>query len=481
MLFSSLLFLLLYLPLVVVLSLPGNRRWQNGWLLFASLLFHAWGGFSYTLLLWASIGFNFLLGRRIEREQTAGRAAKKTLWLGVGLNLGLLVVFKYTVFFGENVNALLQLTRIPPFELPRIALPLGISFYTFQGLSYLIDVYRGEVRAQASLARLGLFISFFPQLIAGPIVRYRTFVDQLTERVRSWDRFAAGTERFIWGLSKKVLLANNFGRVADELFALDSGSLSPAAAWTGLLCYSLQIYYDFSGYSDMAIGLGRLFGFELPENFNYPYAARSVRDFWRRWHITLGAWFRDYVYLPLGGSRVGSGRTYRNLLIVFVLTGLWHGAAWTFLLWGLWHGACIVAERRLGPPPPGGGGRLRRAAAHLYLPLSVGLAWVLFRSESLGQAVNYYAALLGGAATPQPFDWAGHANTELYGALFIGLLGCTTVAGRAGEWVLNWAGRSVLRTELAGLIRLGVSLFLLTYCLLELSVDAYNPFIYFRF
>ncbi|MGB3546037.1 MAG: MBOAT family O-acyltransferase, partial [Saprospiraceae bacterium] len=340
MLFSSLLFLLLYLPLVVVLSLPGNRRWQNGWLLFASLLFHAWGGFSYTLLLWASIGFNFLLGRRIEREQTAGRAAKKTLWLGVGLNLGLLVVFKYTVFFGENVNALLQLTRIPPFELPRIALPLGISFYTFQGLSYLIDVYRGEVRAQASLARLGLFISFFPQLIAGPIVRYRTFVDQLTERVRSWDRFAAGTERFIWGLSKKVLLANNFGRVADELFVLDSGSLSPAAAWTGLLCYSLQIYYDFSGYSDMAIGLGRLFGFELPENFNYPYAARSVRDFWRRWHITLGAWFRDYVYLPLGGSRVGSGRTYRNLLIVFVLTGLWHGAAWTFLLWGLWHGAC---------------------------------------------------------------------------------------------------------------------------------------------
>lgn len=436
---------------------------------------YAWGGVSYTGILLGSIVGNYGVGRLLERPE-------KRVWLTVGIaaNLAILAYFKYATFAVRQANDVLQGLGAPGWEVPRTALPLGISFYTFQAVSYLIDTYRGTTPAQRNPLRLGLYVSFFPQLIAGPIVRYRDLDRQLAVRSVSWEKTATGLERFLSGLSKKVLIANTLATVTEEIFALDFTTMSAPTALAGVLLYAAQLYYDFSGYSDMAIGLGLLFGFRLPENFNFPYASVSIRDFWRRWHITLGAWFRDYLYLPLGGSRGGRWQTIRNLLLVFVATGLWHGAAWSFVLWGLWHGLFIVLERQRWWPFGG----------VLYALPVVLLGWVLFRTESLGLSLRYYAALFGRNDATVAFDWPFYWSAEQTIAAAIAAAGCwpwwqrisnalppmTSPRSRGEGPAERRPGRIIF--PLAKIIGL-LALFLL--CTNALVNNNLNPFIYFRF
>lgn len=446
------------------------RNWQNGWLLVFSLLVYAWGGVSYTGVLLGSIVLNYVVGLRLT-----GVHKKRWLVLGILLNLATLAIFKYTVFAVGEANDLLRLVRIPAFELPKIALPLGISFYTFQAMSYLVDTYRGTTPPQRSLFRLGLYISFFPQLIAGPIVRYQDMDEQIAARQRSWDKTAEGLRRFIVGLAKKVLIANTLATVGDEIFALDFATMDALTAWVGALLYAGQIYYDFSGYSDMAIGLGLLFGFRLPENFDHPYASKSIREFWRRWHITLGAWFRDYLYLPLGGNRGNNWQTMRNLLLVFLATGFWHGAAWAFVLWGLWHGVFIVLERQRWWPE----GNV------LYAFVVVLLGWVLFRAESAALAGEYYLAMFGLNGETVAFDWGFYWNREVtvVSLVAVGLAGDWGITGTSVEVPENKTGTSTDVPEKPILDLLHLTL-LLTLFLLSLNAlvnNNLNPFIYFRF
>ncbi|GJM33716.1 MAG: alginate O-acetyltransferase [Saprospiraceae bacterium] len=476
MLFSSLLFLYVFLPVVLLLILLSPRRWHNGILLVASLFFYTWGGVSYSILLLGSILVNYLVGKGIGHAATK---AKKKRWLVLGLavNLALLVAFKYAHFLVENLNLLFnekdQLTLHP------IALPLGISFFTFQAISYLVDVYAKRTPAQQNLPRLALYISLFPQLIAGPIVRYHDIADQIRQRSLSWVLFASGIERFILGLGKKVLLANNFAQLADDIFAVAPENLDPLTAWVGLIMYSLQIYFDFSGYSDMAIGLGRMFGFHIPENFNFPYIARSIREFWRRWHISLSQWFRDYLYIPLGGNRYGPVRTYFNLLIVFFLTGLWHGASWNFVIWGLLHGFFMIIER-LGFERFLA--RLGWGISHVYTLLVVLLAWVFFRAPDLPHALGYLQALFQpGPATGFHFDLAFYFGYELCMALALALLAATPLF----RWMhQQFNARLAKAPSLLGIYDVFTSLGLMViflYCTMNLVTSAYNPFIYFRF
>lgn len=475
MLFSSLFFLYVFLPAIIILIVVSPKRWHNALLLLASLIFYAWGGVSYSLLLVGSILVNYGIGISIDR---AGNTRLKKKWLIIGLivNIGLLVVFKYTNFLLENINQ--WLPRAQQIDFKPIILPLGISFFTFQAISYIVDVYQGRTPAQRRLHRLALYISLFPQLIAGPIVRYHDIADQIRQRRISWPLFASGVERFIVGLGKKVLLANNFAPLADDIFIVAPQNLDPLSAWMGVLMYSLQIYFDFSGYSDMAIGLGRMFGFQIPENFNFPYISRSVREFWRRWHISLSQWFRDYLYIPLGGNRKGTNRTYFNLFIVFLLTGLWHGAAWNFLLWGLLHGAFMILER-IGLEKV-----LRKAGripAHVYAILVITLAWVLFRAPNLNHAWHYYRALIGLGSNPDvPFDLAFYFGPELWLALGIGLFASTPVFRTLSQYLERriWGKFPAMTYQL--LTTLGLILIFL-YCTMELATEAYNPFIYFRF
>lgn len=339
MVFSSIVFLWVFLPLVFVINLFMAGRLSNVFLLLASLIFYAWGEPQLVVLMMASILVNWLAGKLIGKY---GGHKKGILAAAVVIDLSLLGYFKYAGFLAGAVNTLAGGTVI---RVPDIRLPIGISFFTFQAISYVADVYRGETQAQDKLVNTALYISFFPQLIAGPIVRYHDINLQLENRHITWEKVAEGFRRFVYGLSKKVLISNVLGACTDQIYALEPGAITGAMAWLAAVCYMFQIYYDFSGYSDMAIGLGKMFGFDFPENFNYPYISHSVREFWRRWHISLSTWFREYVYIPLGGNRKGNRRTYVNLLIVFFLTGLWHGAGWNYILWGLYHGFFLVIER----------------------------------------------------------------------------------------------------------------------------------------
>jgi alginate O-acetyltransferase complex protein AlgI len=468
MLFSSCVFLFAFLPVVLLCyygPLRATRRGQNLFLLIASLFFYAFGEPRFVLVMMGSILVNWLLGLWAGRRRAAGRSSRVAVVCAVALNLALLFVFKYLTFVLTSLNQLGARLVIPG-----ISLPIGISFFTFQALSYVIDVHRGKVEVQRSLLSLGLYISFFPQLIAGPIVKYAAVADQLKNRRESWSLFSSGVCRFLTGLGKKVLLSNALAVVADAAFAAGDG-LTTALAWLGSLCYTLQIYYDFSGYSDMAIGLGRMFGFQLPENFDHPYAAASITEFWRRWHISLSSWFRDYVYIPLGGNRVSKGRHTFNLLAVWVLTGVWHGAGWTFLLWGLFYFALLWGEKRLGWTL-GWPVLLRR----FYTLLAVNFAWVLFRSDGLAQAAVYLAAMLGRA----PGGLAGGAALYLcqYAPeLLLGLL----LAVPSARWLgkkLYAIGPARPVWDLCYVLGLtAVSL-----CSAALLVKgSYNPFIYFNF
>lgn len=463
MLFSSLIFLWLALPLLWGGSWLLPRRWLNAYLLVASLLVYAWGGVSYTGLLLGSIGMNYLIGRRLT-----GTHRKAWLTLGVVLNVLLLGVFKYAVFVTGEVNDLLRLFGQVSLPEPQITLPLGISFYTFQAISYLVDTYRTVTPPQRRLDHLGLYIAFFPQLIAGPIVRYQDIREQILHRVRSWEKTHEGVRRFLIGLSKKVLIANTLAGLNEEIFSLEFSTMDPLTAWVGILSYAGQIYYDFSGYSDMAIGLGLLFGFRLPENFNFPYASRSIREFWRRWHITLGAWFRDYLYIPMGGSRGTNWQTSRNLLLVFLATGIWHGAAWSFLLWGLWHGLFIALERQRWWP--------LRGVGYAFVVTLIG--WVLFRTESFTLSVQYYAALLGLNSETVTFDWAFYWNRELGLVSLVALLGFWPWWRRFTQRMGERLARFPRLRE--ALLTLSV-LILLLLCTNSLVNNNLNPFIYFRF
>ena len=389
MVFSSPAFLFAFLPVTFLIYriIPGRGKAsntaKNALLTLLSLVFYAFGEPVYVLLLLASVVVNYLCGLLLQRE---GRAWQKAVLAGtVAVNLGLLCVFKYAGFAVATLNSLG--ISLP---VPEIALPVGISFFTFQGLSYVIDCYRDRTLISRSLLKLALYISFFPQLIAGPIVKYHDVSLQIDSRETNPTLTAQGIRRFIVGLSKKLLIANTVGRMADLAFGAGS-ALDIRSAWLGALCYCLQIYFDFSGYSDMAIGLGKMFGFSFQENFNYPFASGSIQEFWRRWHISLSTWFRDYLYIPLGGNRKGKARTQLNKCLVFFCTGLWHGASWNFVLWGLWHGVFIILEGLLPPP-----GKLRRTLWRPLTLLVVLLGFVLFRAETLAQAGNIFANMAAG-------------------------------------------------------------------------------------
>ena len=357
MLFTEPTFLFLFLPVLLGLYFVTFSRvhgaYGNWLLLAASLIFYAKGGGAFTWLMLGSIAFNYWMAIGVDRLRGTPHAGR-LLAAAVAVNLVVLGVFKYANFFADNVNSLLLVAGVHPIVIPRVLLPIGISFFTFHAISYVVDVYRRDATAQKSPVHAALYLLLFPQLIAGPIIRYRDIADQLARRVVTLDDFACGVRRFVIGLAKKVLIANVVAGPADRIFAMPFAQLSAAHAWLGVVCYTLQIYFDFSGYSDMAIGLGRMFGFRFPENFRWPYIADSVQEFWRRWHMSLSTWFRDYLYVPLGGNRVSPGRTYVNLVTVFFLCGLWHGASWNFVIWGLWHGAFLVIERatrRVRPLP----------------------------------------------------------------------------------------------------------------------------------
>jgi alginate O-acetyltransferase complex protein AlgI len=484
MVFSSPVFLFLFLPIVLLLVMSaGTLKARNTILTFASLFFYAWGETFYVWVMLTSILMNYLAGLWLGTARTP-QGRKVAIVAGVSANLGLLLWFKYANFFAEDLSAVLHVLGIGFPALDHVDLPLGISFFTFQGLSYLIDVYRNEVPAQRQLGKLALYKSLFPQLIAGPIVRYRDVSTELDERSVTMHDFAIGVRRFIIGLGKKLLIADNVAHVADTIFALPDGAMPASVAWLGGLAYTVQIYFDFSGYSDMAIGLGRMFGFHFLENFNFPFIARSVREFWQRWHISLTTWFRDYVYIPLGGSRGGTFSTYRNLLSIFFLTGLWHGASWNFVCWGLFHGLFLVIERL-------GLDRVLARIPHLigtaYMLIVLQFSWALFHTEDLHSAWNFARSLVGLHPDPGMHLYASvYLSTEVVLCLVLGAL-CSTPLLRM---TLAWArARSThWRKGLRNTVRqcytaadLAVHIVILLFCCMHLASSTYDPFIYFRF
>ena len=388
MLFSSIVFLFTFLPIVLILYYVLPRQFKNPVLLLASLLFYAWGEPIYLFLMMFSILFNYISGLDIARNLGNKRAARKSLIFNVVVNLCVLGFFKYEGFVLNSLNAVL------PVEIPfqEVALPVGISFYTFQILSYIIDVYWGNVPVQKNLMDFALYVTMFPQLIAGPIVKYAEIDEQLHVREENWGRFGEGVMYFIRGLAKKVLLANTVGMIYTNVSGMAPEDVSVVTAWLGCLAYTFQIYFDFSGYSDMAVGLGKMFGFEFPWNFNYPYIAQSVTEFWRRWHISLSSWFREYVYIPLGGNRVPVPKHIRNLLVVWLLTGLWHGAAWNFVAWGLYYGVILIFEKYFFHRVLD---KLPEVLRHIYSLVLVMVGWVLFFSPSFAGALEYLKLMFG--------------------------------------------------------------------------------------
>ncbi|WP_044041502.1 MBOAT family O-acyltransferase [Caballeronia insecticola] len=493
MVFSSAIFLYVFLPAVLVLYYGLATRYRNVLLLLASLVFYAWGEPSYIFLMILSITFNWLIG--ILMATTRNRRIEFAI-LSVGVSVDILVLgyYKYAFFLTANLNEIIApiaALRIPVHE---VALPVGISFFTFHAISYIVDIYRREADALRNPLDMGLYISLFPQLVAGPIIRYHDVASQILHRSNNVARFSSGVERFVYGLAKKVLIANTLGQLADHAFAVPSGELSMATAWIGIACYTLQIYFDFSGYSDMAIGLARMFGFELTENFNYPYISRSVREFWRRWHISLSTWFRDYVYIPLGGNRASAIRVKLNLLVVFFLCGLWHGASWNFVIWGMFHGTLLVVERgRFGKLVD----KAPRYIASAYTLLMVMIGWVFFRAENLPRAVDFLKAMFGAAKVrgiaPQIVPLlTDQTYVTLVAAIILSTSALTFLAGdcvsrrfpsHSNEPLPQFAQTLSVYSNVSFVLvvrALAVTTALLL-CSVQLAASTYNPFIYFRF
>ncbi len=484
MVFSSPIFLFLFLPVVLTgYFVLRTLRARNLWLLGASLFFYAWGEPLFLLLLFASTWMNYRLGIWVDVAEERHKR-KLAVTLAIALNIGLLAFFKYANFVVYSTNSVLSWFHVSPLPFPHIALPIGISFFTFHALSYVIDIYRRKVPAARRLSDTGLYIFLFPQLIAGPILRWNAMAPQFAARTVTRDGFAEGVRRFITGLAKKMIVANTVALPADQIFALPESELTTSLAWLGIVCYTLQIYFDFSAYSDMAVGLGKMFGFKFLENFDYPYIATSIREFWRRWHISLSSWFRDYLYIPLGGNRVSELRNYLNLIIVFGLCGLWHGASWAFVIWGFYHGLFLVFERtRWGNFV----NQLPRPAGHVYAILVVMFGWVLFRSETFSQAILFFKAMFGlgvAEATGQPIG--RYLSRQVLWALALGVIFSAPTWPRLKALLAKWTDatpgsiRPVLRTtgQLAEAI---ILVMLLLVSAAWLAGGTYNPFIYYRF
>ena len=496
MVFSSLIYLFAFLPLALAGFYLVPHRARKVFLLCASLLFYFWGE---NFLLWIVITSTFIdyfaglmisgaLGKKgspVKLTPDSPRTGRQRagLILSICANLSFLGYFKYFNFFVSNFTAAVQaagLDSLVPHGIEEIALPLGISFYTFQSMSYTIDVYRGQVRATRNFWDFACYVTMFPQLVAGPIVRYRDIEKQLRAHRLSADVCAMGIRRFVYGLAKKVLIANSVGVIADGVFSTPAGQLSLVSSWLGIVAYTLQIYFDFSGYSDMAIGLGMMFGFRFPENFNFPYIARSIKEFWRRWHISLSTWFRDYLYIPLGGNRSGGWRVYRNLVLVFVLCGFWHGAEWTFIVWGVYHGAFLVLERmsffdRFH-------GRLPRPAKHVYAMLVVLVGWVFFRAETMGYAIDFLKAMAGMTTITNPvYPVAEYFAADGAAALVFGSIFACPLFGYIAERMRRIKPASTLGRGSIELLENLAVVALLGFCAVLLSGNVHNPFLYFRF
>ena len=496
MVFSSLEFLCVFLPLVfIIYSIVPNLKIRNAILIMASLLFYAYGEPVYVFLMIGSVLANYIFARIIA---VCEKRKKLVLAAGVIVNLGVLGLFKYAGFFVENLNRIFS-SEIP---VPDISLPIGISFFTFQALSYIIDVYRGRVKAQTNFANVLLYISFFPQLIAGPIVKYKDIYKAIEDRKQSVRQITEGLWRFIFGLGKKVLIANTVGEAVDTIFSSSTSEINIAVAWLGAIAYMLQIYYDFSGYSDMAIGLGKMFGFQFQENFMYPYGARSIKEFWRRWHISLSTWFKEYLYIPLGGNRKGRRRACINRIIVFFCTGLWHGASWTFIIWGLWHGLFLLIEEFVPIMR-----KLPKVISNIYALLVVCIGFVIFRADTITQGLFFIKQMFTGISFSSgsvSLMWQQLTPWFIVMAI-VGIIGAAPIrpvadkirgivyktndennrgqienndvqVENSNEQTVNVKQQTILQASLSV-----ISVILLLWCIIRLSGNTYNPFIYFRF
>lgn len=474
MVFSSSLFLLYFFPAFLVIYYLIPRKLKNVFALVSSILFYSWGAPDFIFIVLGSIIIDYYL-IDVMHKSTLRKARRMLLGLSVLLNVGLLAYFKYANFLVDNVNTMLEWFGMEPVSWISVALPIGISFFTFQKLTYSVDVYR---RVHAPLKKVwdyALYILMFPQLIAGPIVRFNEIADQIEDR-RAYETIDArllGFFRFVVGLAKKVLIANVLGEQVDQIFAMESSGISTSVAWIGIVAYSFQIYYDFSGYSDMAIGIGRMIGFKFPENFNNPYISRNITEFWRRWHITLGRWMRDYLYIPLGGNRVSPQRMYLNLWVVFLISGLWHGAAWNFVIWGAFHGFFLIADRMFFIRITNAIGKIPSIIITYLITL---IGWVLFRAESLGFAMDYLGRMFA-------FD---QVNTEIWfdaefkTMMFFGAIFAFVAAfGKVEQWWMSVLTRKKKTTTLILLILLAVIFAMI--CVAAITSSSFNPFIYFRF
>lgn len=466
MVFSSTIFLCVYLPLVLLGYYICPKKGRNLFLLIVSLVFYAWGEPKYVFLMIFSILVNYIFGRLMDKHRENKKRLKLMLVLSVVIDIGLLSVFKYTDFVITNINAIFGSS----FDLLNIALPIGISFYTFQAMSYTIDVYRDDVRVQKNLIDFGMYITMFPQLIAGPIVRYADVQDQLAERSVTTADFSEGVMRFVVGLGKKVLLANQMGAVWSDIYAL-GGDVSALMAWTGAIAYTFQIYFDFSGYSDMAIGLGRMFGFKFPENFRYPYQSVSITDFWRRWHITLSTWFKEYLYIPLGGNRRGLARQALNLLIVWSLTGFWHGAGWNFVMWGLYYFVILFIEKLFLLKALE---KLPKFFRHVYALLLIIIGWVIFASDDVSVLLPYLGSMFGANGAVGGMD----VYTLLTKAVLL-IICCIASTELPKKLFLSAAG--AMNEKAAFTLKSVLMIALLALSMILLIGDSYNPFLYFRF
>jgi len=471
MIFSSILFIFLFLPIVLGVHFLIAKKYRNLFILIVSLFFYAWGEYLLVLLMMSSICINYIVGNVISEYQNKGneKQAKAILILGTIINLSVLGYYKYIHFFLDSLS---QIGIDLNIDVSNVTLPVGISFFTFQSISYLVDVYRKTVTGQKNLISLGMYISLFPQLIAGPIVRYKDIAKEVKSREITTSLFKTGISRFIIGFAKKVLIANNIGFIADKVFAIAPHELSTPLCWIGIICYSLQIYYDFSGYSDMAIGLGKMLGFNFKENFEHPYISKSIREFWRRWHISLSSWFKDYLYIPLGGNRKGKHRTYVNLLIVFFLTGLWHGASWNFVIWGLFHGTFIVIERL---------GLIKflektNLLSRVYTLLVVILGWVFFRVESLEDAISFIGKMFSFSSGTNNYPYLFINNYIIIVAL-VGIAFSMPLR----KYIAQHTESVINNKRMLNMLKYSFLIFIFILSIMELAQTTYNPFIYYRF
>lgn len=467
MLFSTMTFVFMFLPIILVLYLAAKKELHNPILLISSIIFYAWGEPKYLAIMLLTILINWLGAIGVDKFKNH---KKLVLALTIIANLGFLIYFKYFNFLIDNCNNIFH-SHIDPLN---IVMPIGISFYTFQALSYVVDVYRGDCNVQKDIYKLALYICLFPQLIAGPIVKYHDVAEQIDSREVNFEKVDLGVKRFIIGLSKKMLIANTMGAIADKIFIQNPDTFSPLVAWIGSIAYTFQLYFDFSGYSDMAIGLGLIFGFKFLENFNYPYISKSITEFWRRWHISLSTWFKEYVYIPLGGNRKGKLKTLRNLGIVFLLTGIWHGAAWNFVVWGIWHGFFIIIEKIINIKEFEQKHTQKWVIflQHIYCIFAFLIGWVMFRSETMSYAWQYIKNMFGLVRVHDISYGMGYYIDNFEIIIFVCAILCSMPLFNKMLEVKNKFGRTLINIWL-------LILFILSAA--TIASSTYNPFIYFRF